>query len=1089
MSQTRLRGPSEESSLHSHLRNSYATGIEGRINLYQRFSDIKDKAQEWLKNLGKNGYDHSLRLESYLVSLTKGLIERDPILMSPQEVFVLLCGVYMHDVGYWYNGECIAKGHPERSREYILSDPAKYLLDDFPPFMGEHPRVAEAVGWVSYGHSEEKFLPLKEIPNNFPDQALSETPLNLRKLAALLRMADEADDPYIRVKGDGSQSIRAGMPLVRIGKETIAWHWKHSGVSEPDVFVEHLTEKSEILVSSVDYLRDLGAGNWYFVLDPQVSGTLPYMAEKPVVTFVGRGPDLKKLHAIISGKRAGEITGVTGTGGIGKTELAKMYAKAYRRQYPGGIFWASLKGSDWKSEAQRIFATIRRGADPMAFPDAKTAKEEVTKVLNRKGTLLIIDNVNEAHEIIEPECSVLVTTRNKGAFGILPKESIYPLKKFGKSEGLDFLKKVLGESRVNKDLQGASRLVEVLGGMPLAVEIAAKHLYDTPDIAFPHYIGWVRDKVEWLKLEDNPDKDVIASLTLSLELLGKEDCGNELLALFEAGSVCAEMGFTSLVLGSAAGIGAEDRMTLQQLVGKLHNRSLLEYSEESCRYTMHPLVRQISELRLKTDKERNQKYRENHCTYFLNYAKSHSDSPSDLIREKDGLWLSMVQSIQIGEWDGKLPVFLDCLSKPYRGYLADNKYETAFDYLLASNLISIGELGRSGQLVELLEPLSKGELRELSLARVLNSLGSAYLRMGEYRKAINFHRRSLDICLRNGDIRRAGDALGNIGTSYLELAEYRMAIEFYTKQLEIARQIKDMRGEGSALGNTGLAYMNLGEYRKAIRNFEQQIEISQRIGDAIGEGSALGNLGSVYMQLGKYKKAINHFERHFEIARQIGDVHGEGNTVGSMGSAYLQLGEYLKAIELYEQQLKIAQRIKDVRGEGNAFNGMGLAYRHLGEFSKALDFHERHLKIARKIEDVNGEGRALLNIGTVYSKVGDHRKAIEIYGQALEIARRIGDTRGEGNALSNMGVADSKVGEHRKAIEHLEQRLHIARRIGDTRGEGNVLLNLGLTYSDLKEDEKARKSFEAALNLFKSLDLTQMVNWVKQAAASKGIQI
>lgn len=1051
MSQTRLRGPSEESSLHSHLRNSYATGIEGRINLYQRFSDIKDKAQEWLKNLGKNGYEHSLRLESYLVSLTKGLIERDPMLMSPEEVFVLLCGVYMHDVGYWYNGECIAKGHPERSREFILSDPSKYLLHDFPPFMGEHPRVAEAVGWVSYGHSEEKFLPLKEIPNNFPDQALSETPLNLRKLAALLRMADEADDPYIRVKGDGSQSIRAGMPLVRIGKETIAWHWKHSGVSEPDVFVEHLNEKSEILVSSVDYLRDLGAGNWYLLLDPQVPGALPYMAGKPVDTFVGRGPDLKKLHAIISGKRAGAITGVTGTGGIGKTELAKMYAQSYRREYPGGIFWASLKGSDWKSEAQKIFATIRRGAYPMAFPDAKTAKEELTKALNRKGALLIIDNVNEAHEIIEPECSVLVTTRNKGAFGILPKESIYPLKEFGESEGLDFLKKVLGESRVNKDLQGASRLVEVLGGMPLAVEISAKHLYDTPDITFPHYIGWVRDKVERLKLEDNPDKNVIASITLSLELLGKENCGNELLALFEAGSVCAETGFTSLVLGSAAGFGAEDRMTVQQLVGKLHNRSLLEYSEESCRYTMHPLVRRISELRLKTDKQRNQKYRENHCTYFLHYAKAHSDCPSDLIREKDALWLSMVQSIQIGEWDGKLSVFLDFLSKPFRGYLADNKYETAFDYLLASNLISIGELGRSGQLVELLETLSKrkGKLKELSLARVLNSLGSEYLKTGKYRKAIDFYNRSLNIFLQNGDIRRAGDALGNIGTSYLQLAEYRMAIEFYTKQLEIARQIKDLIGEGSALGNTGLAYMNLGEYGKAIRNFEQQIEISQRIGYAISEGSALGNLGSVYMQLGEYEKAIKLFERHLEIARQIGDVRGEGNTFGSMGSAYLYLGQYLKAIELYKQQLKIVQRIKDVRGEGNAFDGMGLAYRHLGEFHKAFEFHERHLKIARKIENVNGEGKALLNIGTVYSKVGEHRKAIQIYGQALEIVRRIGDTRGEGNAL----------------------------------------INMGLTYSDLKEGEKARKSFEAALHLFKRLDLTQMVNWVKQAAASKGIQI
>ena len=68
------------------------------------------------------------------------------------------------------------------------------------------------------------------------------------------------------------------------------------------------------------------------------------MANEPIETFVGRENDLEGLHQIIVDRGVGAITGKVGTGGIGKTELARMYAKKYKAEYPGGIFWASLNG-------------------------------------------------------------------------------------------------------------------------------------------------------------------------------------------------------------------------------------------------------------------------------------------------------------------------------------------------------------------------------------------------------------------------------------------------------------------------------------------------------------------------------------------------------------------------------------------------------------------------------------------------------------------------------------------------------------------------------------------------------------------------
>src|SRR5262249_39915278 len=59
--------------------------------------------------------------------------------------------------------------------------------------------------------------------------------------------------------------------------------------------------------------------------------------------FVGRDGDLTRLHAVLSGSDAGPVgirpAGLTGMGGIGKTQLAVEYVYRHRQDYPDGIFW------------------------------------------------------------------------------------------------------------------------------------------------------------------------------------------------------------------------------------------------------------------------------------------------------------------------------------------------------------------------------------------------------------------------------------------------------------------------------------------------------------------------------------------------------------------------------------------------------------------------------------------------------------------------------------------------------------------------------------------------------------------------------
>ena len=62
--------------------------------------------------------------------------------------------------------------------------------------------------------------------------------------------------------------------------------------------------------------------------------------------FVGRDADLMRLHASLSGHGPVGIrpAGLTGMGGIGKTQLAVEYVHRHRSDYPDGVFWIDAAG-------------------------------------------------------------------------------------------------------------------------------------------------------------------------------------------------------------------------------------------------------------------------------------------------------------------------------------------------------------------------------------------------------------------------------------------------------------------------------------------------------------------------------------------------------------------------------------------------------------------------------------------------------------------------------------------------------------------------------------------------------------------------
>ena len=381
-------------------------------------------------------------------------------------------------------------------------------------------------------------------------------------------------------------------------------------------------------------------------------------------------------------------------------------------------------------------------------------------------------------------------------------------------------------------------------------------------------------------------------------------------------------------------------------------------------------------------------------------------------------------------------------------------------------------------------PLPNRAEETLIEANQLFQEGIARFNLSEFRAALALWEESLSL-FRADNARasffkesRQGESntLGGLGSVYIVLGEYDRAIDFHQQQLGIAQEIGYHRGESNALGNLGSAYYSLSEYDRAIDLYQQQLDIAQEIGHQRGEANALGGLGTAYYSLGQYDRAIDLYQQQLNITGEIGHRRGEANALGGLGVLYSVLGEYGRAIGFHQQQLDITQEIGDRRGEATSLGGLGSAYYFLGEYGRAIDLYQQQLDIKREIGDRRGEVFSLGNLGSAYFFLNKYNRAIDLYQQQLDITGEIGDQRGEANALSGLGGVYSVLGEYGRAIDLYQQQLDIYREIGDPRGESSSLLNLGVVFHTLNDLSAAAQHFQASAQVKEALHTNKLSN-------------
>lgn len=318
-------------------------------------------------------------------------------------------------------------------------------------------------------------------------------------------------------------------------------------------------------------------------LSPLVRDYIYDIVPKPCRHFIGRENDLENLHELLTENDKVFLHGIAG---MGKSELAKMYAQTYKKEYTN-ILYLRYMGNIKDMIANCDFA------DDTA-ENSENRFERHNRFLKslKEDTLIIIDNFNivptpqsRFDELMGYRCKILFTTRCR-----FSEYCEYELKEMPETDLIGLVSKFY--DKTEKKLDIVTEIIDEIHGHTLSVELAAR-LLSSGILRPKKLLAELKKSKSIYKNDDkiNIIKDGKSSKATYYEHIHK------LMYLSTLGGECGEI-LKHLTFVSNKGINKRLFAKWLNLKNLNNMNLLLEYGliqeNEFHKISLHPLIKEIT---------------------------------------------------------------------------------------------------------------------------------------------------------------------------------------------------------------------------------------------------------------------------------------------------------------------------------------------------------------------------------------------------------------------------------------------------------------------------------------------------------------
>ncbi|MGB0384164.1 MAG: AfsR/SARP family transcriptional regulator, partial [Ardenticatenaceae bacterium] len=660
--------------------------------------------------------------------------------------------------------------------------------------------------------------------------------------------------------------------------------------------------------------------------------------------FVGRELELTKIADLLLDDPNRRLLTLTGLGGIGKTRLALQVASEQLDAFPDGVFFVSLVAA---LTNQALISNVAQALQLTFDKNNQKGKplSQLVGYLSDKEMLLVVDNFEQLlphgcdvlAAIMQQaaEVKLLVTSRQRLALrgewvvevASLPVPNAHSYER--STEKIDqysavelFVQeteRIRGEFDITeRNPADVGRIVRLVGGIPLAIELAAA----------------------WTRLLSCAE--IAAELEHTLDFLA--DSGLKVPTRHRSLRIVFEHTWARLTVREqdvlrrlSVFAGDFPRQAAQQVAGatlplllSLMDKSLLRRTPVG-RLEMHPIVRQYAAEKLSFLQNETQKA---HATYYLvlsEQAKPEFDGAEvekwldTLATEQDNLRAALTWSLAhapemalrmtAGIWR-----FWDIRAhwQEGRSWLVSVLAKTASN----ENSVERGEvlLGAArfalhqGENETARERFSQAEATfnalgdKKNLSRTLSEMGPLSWRLGESATAQSYLEESLNLSRQIGDRQQVARILTSLGILAWQRSDYTVAQVLLEEGLALKREFDNSRDIAISLSHLGLLVHEQGHHLAAQRRFNESLQIFRKIGHKIGIALELCHLGSVATVLGALQTAQTHYHKAVIILEEVNDQWYMGFALSGLADGKLLSGMISEAQALYKKSLSLAQK-------------------------------------------------------------------------------------------------------------------------------------------------------------------------------------
>jgi predicted ATPase/Tfp pilus assembly protein PilF len=672
------------------------------------------------------------------------------------------------------------------------------------------------------------------------------------------------------------------------------------------------------------------------------SGTLP----DATTAFIGRDAELTALLRLLDDPACRLIT-ITGPGGVGKTRLALRAVEERADGWRDGVARVGLSSL---TAAELLPATL---LESFGITPARRSEQmaELTSFLREKQMLILLDNFEQLSQgahllsaVIDqaPGVRLLVTSRerlNLHAEALLSLQGL-PVEAVGDDDSDAVRLFVASAVRLDRDFsldaasrQDAHRICALLGGMPLAIELAA---------------SWIRVMT---------CAEILAELQRGLSILAQDaadvperhrclratfDASWRLLSDAERRAAAALAVFRSGFDRAGAVAVADAELPLLRA---LLDKSLL--TRDAGRFVMLDVVRQYARERLGEDGAAERAALGRHMDHIaglladaegavvradgaamagvaavideVRAAWAHAVACSDaatLLRMVNGLY----HFYDVRGWAREgVDAFQHALDATVGVSVAGDAEARTLALLRGRLELRCGALwNRLGDLDRAEYLLGRGTLAaeaagdDAELIFALQKLGANLLAAGEHDMAEQAERRAIVLSEQTGRGHAYGWSLNHLGNVMIARGEYHEAARLFREALVALRQHDDRSGVWMTSNNLGVIAAGQKNYEEAWRWFSDALTQQADQDNRRSAAMLHNNLGSAARAMGDEEAAASHLGRALGISRQMGYQGIAALAEAGLAELDLKQGRLDAAEAGVRSVLKTAQSVRNV---------------------------------------------------------------------------------------------------------------------------------------------------------------------------------